>query len=108
MRTLSRVCLEDWRWRTGGIDASLGTLEFEREMVERATEWLIDGCQPVRIGCAADLVVTKAFAGRDRDWSDIGGVVVRQGVALNRAAILPRLEPLAQFAERPESISRLR
>lgn len=57
--------------------------------------------------CAEDLVVTKAFSGRDRDWADITGVISRQGAALDRGAIFERLTPLAEFAERPESISRL-
>ena len=57
--------------------------------------------------CAEDLVVTKAFSGRNRDWADIAGVISRQSAALDRGAILERLTPLAEFAERPESISRL-
>ena len=57
--------------------------------------------------CAEDLVVTKAFSGRDRDWADIAEVITRQGDGLDRGAIFERLTPLAEFAERPESISRL-
>ncbi len=46
----------------------------------------------------------KAFAGREKDWSDIRGIIHRQGAAIRRDAVLRRLTPLAEFAERPEAI----
>ena len=61
------------------LDISLGALEFERGMVMRASEWRVENCPGVLTCCAEDLVVTKAFAGRDRDWADIAGVITRQG-----------------------------
>ena len=89
------------------LDISLGALEFERAMVVRATAWRVENCPSVLTCCDEDLVVTKAFSGRDRDWADIAGVISRQSAALDQGAILERLTPLAEFAERPESISRL-
>ena len=89
------------------LDISLGALEFERGMVMRASEWHVENCPSVLTCCAEDLVVTKAFAGRDRDWADIAGVITRQGDGLDRTEIFERLTPLAEFAERLESLSRL-
>jgi hypothetical protein len=57
---------------------------------------------------AEDLVVFKAFAGREKDWLDIEGVVVRQGARLDRALVWQELEPLLFLKESPESAERLR
>lgn len=86
------------------LDVSLGALDFERDMVVRSTEWSVDGCPPIRTCSAEDLLVLKAFAGREKDWSDIRGIIHRQGAAIRRDAVLRRLTPLAEFAERPEAI----
>lgn len=90
------------------IDVSLGALEFERDLAARATPWTVEGCPPLRTCSAEDLVVMKAFAARDRDWSDIAGVVARQGDRLERGAILERFAPLAEFARDPSAAARLR
>jgi hypothetical protein len=89
------------------IDIALGALEFERAMIERSSLWVIDDGPPVRTASAEDLLVMKAFAGRDRDWSDIAGIVARQGSTLDRTATLERLRPLAEFASDPEALVRL-
>ena len=56
-------------------------------------EWAVIGAGPAGM----------ATIGRLLD----AGVISRQGTALDRGAIFERLTPLAEFAERPESISRL-
>lgn len=89
------------------IDVSLGVLEFERGMIERASMWLVEGSRPIRTASAEDLVVMKAFAGRDRDWSDVAGILARQGRDFDHLAALARLSPLSEFASDPEAVARL-
>ena len=86
------------------LDVSLGALEFERDMVARSTEWSVDGCPSIRTCSAEDLLVLKAFAGREKDWGDVRGIIRRQGAAINRNTVVQRLTPLAEFAERPEAL----
>ena len=86
------------------LDVSLGALEFERGMVARSSEWSVDGCPLIRTCSAEDLLVLKAFAGREKDWGDIRGIIRRQGAAINRDTVVQRLTPLAEFAERPEAL----
>ena len=50
----------------------------------------------------------KAFAGRDRDWLDVRGIIVRQGPALKRDVILDRLMPLVELKEEPEIVDKLK
>ncbi len=57
---------------------------------------------------AEDLVVLKAFAGRDKDWLDIEGVILRQADRLQEALIWQELEPLLDLKGSPETADRLR
>jgi hypothetical protein len=57
---------------------------------------------------AEDLIVFKAFAGRDGDWLDIAGVVARQGPKLDRRVIWDELLPLLELKGTPEHADRLR
>ncbi len=62
--------------RTSGIpiDVSLGAIDFETRMIERASDWdPADGVVLTTCG-ADDLVVLKAFASRDQDWADIRNI----------------------------------
>jgi len=54
------------------VDVALGALDFERRAVQRASPWDVKEAQLLTC-CAEDLIVHKAFAGRDRDWLDIEG-----------------------------------
>lgn len=86
--------------RTAGgvpIDVSLGALPFEERTVQRSSEWPVAGARPLRTCSAEDLVVHKAFAGRDRDWADVAGVVARRGDRLDRALITAELAPLLEL-----------
>lgn len=90
-----------------GIDISLGALPFEEDLIERATDFEF---LPGIIVCtcsAEDLVVLKAFASRPQDWVDVRGILVRQGKALDRRAVVERLEPLVALKEEPEILEHL-
>jgi hypothetical protein len=91
-----------------GIDVALGALPFEENMVRRSS------CVPyaeginLRICSPEDLIVMKAFAGRDQDWMDVRMTIVRQGVAaLDWHYIDEQLRPLAAVKEEPEILERL-
>ncbi len=77
-------------------------------MVASATEFDVGGGRSLATCSAEDLVVLKAFAGRDKDWLDIEGVIMRQGNALDRGLVWQELEPLLQLKEAPEAADRLR
>jgi hypothetical protein len=50
--------------------------------------------------------VHKAFAGRDRDWLDVEGIVIRQGEYLDSGLVLRELAPLAALKD-DDTIDRL-
>lgn len=90
------------------LDVSLGAMPFEERAVARASPFDVGEERSLLTCSAEDLVVLKTFAGRDKDWLDIEGVVVRQGVRLDRALVWRELEPLLELKEAPESAVRLR
>jgi hypothetical protein len=89
------------------VDIALGAIPFEERCVARATEFDFGGVR--LLTCSAeDLVVLKAFAGRDRDWADIGAIIQRQRGALNWRLIFEELEPLARVHPQGNAAERLR
>jgi hypothetical protein len=52
--------------------------------------------------------VLKAFAGRDQDWLDVEGVVVRQGGKLDATLVLEEVGPLLELKMDARSVARLR
>jgi hypothetical protein len=89
------------------IDIGLGGLPFEVASTERATWWEIGGGKHLKTCSAEDLLVHKAFAGRDHDWGDVAGILMRQAKNLNLAQVKADLAPLAELKEEPEILSRL-
>lgn len=93
------------------IDVALGAMPFEERAVARASGYTIDKGVTLTTCSAEDLVVFKAFAGREKDWLDIEGIALRQGRALRRDLIWAELEPLLELKgapEAPEAAERLR
>ncbi|MBI4194351.1 MAG: nucleotidyl transferase AbiEii/AbiGii toxin family protein [Betaproteobacteria bacterium] len=87
------------------IDVALGGIPFEERCVGRATDF--DFGEIRLVTCSAeDLVVLKAFAGRDRDWIDIESVVIRQARSLDWALVFEELAPLAELRS-AETMTRL-
>ncbi len=78
------------------IDVALGALSFEERAVARASEYAIGEGNALATCSAEDLVVHKVFAGRDRDWLDVEGVVARQGAALDWKVVNEELPPLLE------------
>lgn len=90
-----------------GIDVSLGAFPFEESMVKRADyqEYLPD--VKIKICSPEDLIISKAFADRDKDWFDIKSILIRQK-KLNWTYIYEQLEPLVELKEEPEIIIKLK
>jgi len=103
----SRVLL--LRARNGiPVDVSLGAIDFEERMVGRASEWnATQGVSLTTCG-AEDLIVLKAFAGRDGDWKDVQGVIARRSGELDTTLIFRELDPLLELKEDVSARDRLR
>ena len=90
------------------LDVSLGALPFEERLVERSSDFAVAAGVTLRTCSAEDLVVLKAFAGRDLDWADVRGIAVRQAGRLDETLIFRELEPLLDLKGAPEAAPRLR
>jgi hypothetical protein len=105
---LSRRVLLIEAANTVPLDVSLGALPFEERLVERSTEYEAAPGATLRTCSGEDLVVLKAFAGRDVDWLDLQGIALRQAGRLDEALIMQELEPLLELKGVPEAAARLR
>ena len=90
------------------IDVALGAMPFEERAVQRSTDYLVVGGAALRTCGAEDLVVFKVFAGRERDWMDVEGIVSRQGASLDTALILRESKPLLDLKGETAAFERLR
>jgi hypothetical protein len=90
-----------------GIDISLGSMPYERRMVERSSKWGAPEIGKIRTCSAEDLVVLKTFASRPQDWIDVEKVIIRQGNKLDHDLIKTELQPLLDLKEEPESMDDL-
>ena len=89
------------------LDIALGALPFEENTVARSSRWDI-GSGELRTCSAEDLLVHKAFAGRDQDWLDIRGILSRQGSKILLDQVEENLAPLLELKSAPENLARLR
>ncbi len=90
------------------LDISLAALPFEERMIERASEFEFTAGVKLVTTSAEDLVTLKAFAGRDQDWVDLKGIIIRQGNALDWQLIEKELLLLCKALDNPEPLNRLR
>jgi hypothetical protein len=90
------------------LDIALGAMPFEERCIDRASGFDLGHQQRLLTCSAEDLVVFKAFAGRERDWLDIDTIVMRQRQALDIDTIWRELTPLLELKEDPETAPRLR
>jgi hypothetical protein len=89
-------------------DVALGAVPFEERAVARATPFDVGEGTSLLTCSAEDLVVFKVFAGRDKDWLDVEGIVVRQSVGLDEELVFGELVPLLDLKETPEAADRLK
>ena len=90
-----------------GIDISLGAFPFEETMISRASKREYLPKISLRICSAEDLIVLKAFADRNKDWSDIESVLIKQR-KLDWKYITKQLAPLVELKEEPEILTKLK
>ncbi|MGH3544652.1 MAG: hypothetical protein ACRDPW_01770, partial [Mycobacteriales bacterium] len=76
--------------------------------VERASPWRISDGVSLQMCCAEDLVVHKVFAGRERDWLDVEGIILRQGSGLDRELVYRELLPLIELKGSNDETDRLK
>jgi hypothetical protein len=91
-----------------GIDVALGGLPFEERSVRRSSNWAVTESERLRTCSAEDLVVHKVFAGRDRDWADVRGIVARQASSLDVALVVDELRPLLEAKGDGGALDKLR
>lgn len=89
------------------IDISMGGLPFEEAMIQRSSPFEYLPGVKIVTASAEDMIVLKAFAGRDKDWADVRSMITRQGNQLNWRLILSELAPLCELKESPETVERL-
>lgn len=89
------------------VDIAFGGLPYEARVVERGSTFEFVAGVNLRTCSAEDLVVMKAFAGRERDFLDLEGVIVRQGAVLDWRLVEEELRPLLAVKGEPETWERL-
>ncbi|MGH9460462.1 MAG: hypothetical protein ACRD1X_04560 [Vicinamibacteria bacterium] len=90
------------------IDVALGAMPFEERAVGRASAFPIAEGVSLTTCSAEDLIVFKAFAGRDKDWLDVEGIIIRQAGKLDEGVIWGELKPLVELKQEPGISERLR
>lgn len=90
-----------------GIDIGLAGFPYEEMIVDRRVQVDFGLGTRLWVITAEDLVVTKAFAGRDHDWTDILGVAQRQGSELDWDYVFEHARDLALIKEDDELIPKL-
>lgn len=58
------------------VDIAIAQYEFEQNIIERSTHFEYSPGIELLTVSAEDLVVMKAFAGRDQDWADVEGIIL--------------------------------
>lgn len=101
----SRVILANSLHNNFPIDIAIGSMPYEENCVNRAS--FFEYAKDINLlTCSAeDLIITKAFAGRNRDWMDIESILIRQ--PLNWKLIQSELVPLLELKEAPENYDQL-
>ncbi|MCW5576342.1 MAG: hypothetical protein KIT13_09635 [Burkholderiales bacterium] len=89
------------------LDIALAAIPFEERCIGRASGFDFGGMLLLTCG-AEDLIVMKAFAGRDRDWADIESVVIRQSPQLDWNLILAEITPLSELRDADSILPRLK
>ncbi len=90
------------------IDIALGAMPFEERTIGRASPYLVEPSVSLTTCSAEDLLVHKAFAGRDKDWLDIRGILIRQGNVLDLPLVWRELLPLLELNDDTTTEGRLR
>jgi hypothetical protein len=91
-----------WAGNRVAIDVALAGSPFEKEAIDRATEWTFESGRGVVTCSAEDLILYKLVAGRARDLADIEGITRRQRGRLDVDRIRRYAALFAELKEEPE------
>jgi hypothetical protein len=83
------------------IDLIFGLLPFERDAIERAKPVPVAD-QEIRFCTPEDLILLKIISKRDRDLTDVQGILRRRFPELDLEYLEPRIEELSTLLSRPE------
>lgn len=89
------------------LDIALAAFPFEEKVINRASLFTFAEDVSLTTASAEDLVVLKAFAGREQDWFDVRGIIVRQGNRVDWNYILAELTLLSELKEGADSLQHL-
>ena len=89
------------------IDVVLGGIPYEEQLIRRATPFGFAEDVSLMTCSAEDLIILKAFAGRDKDWAAVEGILARQADSLDFSRIDETLALLCRLKGEPETLDRL-
>jgi hypothetical protein len=89
------------------VDIAFGAVPFEERSIQRASPWHWAADHMLTTCSAEDLVIHKAFAGRDRDWGDVESVLIRQRLELKLGLVRKELKPLLELKGQPDAMAKL-
>ena len=89
------------------LDITLAAFPYEQRVIGRASRFEFAPGVALVTASAEDLIVLKAFAGRDQDWADVVGIVVRQSTAIDWEYVINELAALCQLTGQTDSLDRL-
>jgi len=89
------------------VDIAIAGFPFEKEMIKRGSLFLFQPDCALMTCSVEDLIILKAFANRNKDWSDIESIIDKQGKNIDVKYINERLFPLCELKEEPEIMDQL-
>jgi predicted nucleotidyltransferase len=89
------------------LDIAIAQFDFEQNIIKRSTHFeFATGIKLLTVS-AEDLVVMKAFAGREQDWADVEGII-SANKTLDQKRILGELSLLVELVPDHDGFSKLR
>jgi hypothetical protein len=89
------------------VDIALSGLDFEENMIKRASTFSFHpGCD-LLTASAEDLIILKAFSDRSKDWMDIESIIAKQGKLLEQEYIVDQLTPLCEIKGNIDNIQKI-
>jgi predicted nucleotidyltransferase len=94
-------------WASPNVAADLlvSVFDYEKQAIERANVAEVMGIQ-ARVCAPEDFIIHKAIANRDKDWTDVESILVRQRGKLDVKYIRKWLRQFAEALENPEMLAR--
>ncbi|MBI3160888.1 MAG: nucleotidyltransferase [Chloroflexi bacterium] len=94
-----------WASPNVAADILVSIFDYEKKAIQRAVMAEIMG-MPVRVCTAEDFIIHKAIANRDKDWTDVSSILLRQKGNLDTGYIRRWLKEFAEALETPDILGR--